>query len=595
MKKVLIFYSLCIILLLSGCTTKALNKEFDEQTIDGADNSRSASLTDKLSSDQVIIDKKRIDLSTNKKLSTILSELGQIEDKVYYLRSKDIPIVSMQTHSSRLLNINNFEDLREYIENTSNYTIKIVKNKFVKGMKVVEVFDKESLNSNLINRSFVVKEKASVSDILQEISKVTGFSISYSHDMTPNSNAQNQNLQNNTSDFKNVLDSKKIYFAGDNVSKFLDYLSNTFDVFVTIDYKNKNIQISKYKTKIFTLVTPDYKIDVTDTGSNNSGSGASRTTTSSSGVSGGSGSGGTAGGDLISDKTVKNTISMNMTTKFIESIKSLIDNDSASKVLINESGMVIVKTTKANMDVVEDMFDEYNFLYTQEAKIEVKVYDFLLSKKFDVGVDLSYADGTTSIITNYVNSAIATVASTDGSVKKGGGSTLDNNFIRFSKSYSYATDFTNNIPININLVQTTDYLKSLTSTTTSSTAVTTSTNTEIGTISEGQILTILPRFHGDKIFIKSEFKVNTLTNMSSATVDNTTVSLPALNSKLIPTTNVLTIGEKRLIGVYESFEDINNYRGVAPLEGFIIGGTNGKQFVRKAIAIVISIEKKSKP
>lgn len=586
MKKILLITSTCILLLFSGCTTKALNKEFNEQAINGAEDSRSSSLTDKLASEQIIVDNKRIDLSTNKKLSTILSELGKIEDKVYHLRSKDIPIVSMQTHSSRLLNIGSFDDLKEYIENTSNYTIKIVKNKFVNGMKVVEVFDKESLTSNLINRSFVVKDKSSVSDALQEISKTTGFSVGYSHDMTPNSTSQN--LNGITTDLKNILDSKKIYFNGDNVSKFLDYLSSTFDVFVIIDYKNKNIQISKYKTKIFTLVTPDYKIDVTDTGSSNTGS----TTSRSSSASGSGSGGGSTGGDLISEKTVKNTITMNITAKFIESIKSLVDNDSGSKVLINESGMVIVKTTKANMDVVEDMFDEYNFLYTQEAEIDVKVYDFLLSKKFDAGVDLNYASGSTTMITNYVNNALIAVKKTGGGDSLSATVNLDNNFIRFSKSYSYSTVFTNNIPLSINLVQTTDYLKSLTNTTTSSTAVTTSTNTEIGTISEGQILTILPRFHGDKIFIKSEFKVNTLTTMDTTTVDNTVLSLPVLNSKVIPTTNVLAIGEKRLVGVYESFEDINNYKGIAPLEGFIIGGTNGKQFVRKAIAIVISINKK---
>lgn len=588
MKKIMLLTSACVLLLFSGCTTKALNKEFDEQTINGAEDSRSASLTDKLTGEQILIDNKRIDLSTNKKLSTILSELGKIENRVYYLRSKDIPIVSVQTHSSRLLNIGNFDNLKEYIENTSNFTIKIVKNKFVKGMKVVEVFDKESLTSNLANRSFTIKDKASVSDALQEISKTTGFSIGYSHDMTPNSASQNTNNGNNATDLKNILDSKKIYFSGDNVSKFLDYLSSTFDVFINIDYKNKNIQISKYKTKIFTLVTPDYKIDVTDSG----GSGASGSTRSSSASSGASGStGGSTGGDLISEKTVKNTISMNITAKFIESIKSLVDNDSGSKVLINESGMVIIKTTKANMDVVEDMFDEYNFLYTQEAKIDVKVYDFLLSKKIDVGIDLNYESGSTSMITNYVNTALTTVTKDSGGDKMSASAKLDNNFIRFSKSYSYSTVFTNNIPLSINLVQTTDYLKSLTNTTTSSTAVTTSTNTEIGTISEGQILTILPRFHGDKIFIKSEFKVNTLTTMDTTTVDKTVLSLPVLNSKVIPTTNVLAIGEKRLVGVYESFEDINNYKGIAPLEGFIIGGTNGKQFVRKAIAIVISINK----
>jgi len=584
MKKLLLLFSMGFMLLFNGCTTKALNKEFDEQAIQGAEDSRAASLTEKLASEQILVDTKRIDLSTNKKLSTILSELGKIENRVYHLRSKDIPVLSMQTHSSRLLNINSFDTLKEYIENTSNFTIKIVKNKFVQGMKVVEVFDKESLTSNLSNRSFVIKDKSSVSDALQEISKTTGFSVGYSHDMTPNVNSQN----NTNSDLKNILDSKKIYFSGDNVSKFLDYLSSTFDVFVNIDYKNKNIQISKYKTKIFTLVTPDYKIDVSDTGA--SGTSGSSVNRSSSGTE--NSSGGSTGGDLISEKTVKNTISMTITAKFIESIKSLIDNDSGSKVLINESGMVIVKTTKANMDVVEDMFDEYNFLYTQQAEIDVKVYDFLLSKKFDAGIDVNYASGSTTMITNYVNNVLLSVKKTGGGDALSGTANLDNNFIRFSKSYSYSTVFTNNIPLSINLVQTTDYLKSLTNTTTSSTAVTTSTNTEIGTISEGQILTILPRFHGDKIFIKSEFKVNTLTTMDTTTVDNTKLSLPVLNSKVIPTTNVLAIGEKRLVGVYESFEDINNYKGIAPLEGFIIGGTNGKQFVRKAIAIVVSINKK---
>jgi len=90
-------------------------------------------------------------------------------------------------------------------------------------------------------------------DALEEMSKLTGFSIVYQTDSSSSSSTQNVSMQNIVSQngSNSFFEGKYTSFSGNNVADFLNLLSNNFNLYVDIDYKNKLIKFSKRKTKIF--------------------------------------------------------------------------------------------------------------------------------------------------------------------------------------------------------------------------------------------------------------------------------------------------------------------------------------------------------
>lgn len=102
---------------------------------------------------------KAIDLTVAKKLSTVLTELGSIEGSVYFLKSDDFQVHALDKSSSDLLKIDSFPALKRYIENTTSYTIEIVKNRFIQDdMKVVKVFNKDAVKNSLPGHHSSLKE-----------------------------------------------------------------------------------------------------------------------------------------------------------------------------------------------------------------------------------------------------------------------------------------------------------------------------------------------------------------------------------------------------------------------------------------------------
>jgi len=560
-----------ILFTMNGCSVKFNNKQFNKQVIDDINNSKKLSVVyKKFKNEQVKVDDKYIDLSVNKKLSTALNELSRIDNKVYLLDSSsdDILLRQVSPYASKLLKINSFNKLKKYIEETTDYTIKIVNNKFKNGIKRVQIFNKVELKTNFKKIPFTITGTISVADALQQIAKKTGFTIIYNYDFA--NYHDNSRMTLNSNNLQSYLSGEKIYFKGDSIEKFLSYMSITFNIYVDIDYKNKVIKLSKYKTKIFNLITPEYKVRVKNAMMGTSGDTTTTTNTS---------------------ETVKDTINILVVSKFIESIKELINYDKNSKVLMNESGMVIVKTTKNNMDIIEKMFNKYNELYSQQIEIELDVYEFLLSKEFDIGTDFVYNGKKINFLTDYLTNNILSYSNNDSSVVKKALLNLNNNLIRFSKKYSFKKVCTNNIPESFNLINNKDYIKSITTTTTTGTSTTTNTSTEIGTITEGQILTILPRIYGNKVFIKTELKLNNKNGIETIPVGNTVILLPDITENKIPSTNILNFGDRVLIGFYQTYENANTYKGIAPIEGFIIGGSDGKKYVRKLIVVILSVKK----
>ena len=267
--------------------------------------------------------------------------------------------------------------------------------------------------------------------------------------------------------------------------------------------------------------------------------------------------------------------------------KSMI-KDSTAKLIFNlDSGEVVVKTTNKNMKEIKNFIEKINHVYNQQLEITVDIYEFVLNRDFNFGTDISGSSSHVDFATHNLLDSILT-----GSFKRGGdrGYAVDSNnkFIRYSKSYSYTQTMMNNISKTIAIQNTQDYVKSISSTTTTNTATTTASNVEVSSVNQGVSIDILPRIIGDKISLKSDIKINNLNEFKQSTDANgNTIFLPDTDSKTIPSHLIIGNGDKVLVGSYQDYQDVNSYTGIAPIKDFIIGGKSGKKFVKKEILVDI--------
>lgn len=581
-------------LLLNGCTTKRMMNEYNQyanEQIDNISNDKTENASSALRKTEVIQEKKYVDLTVSKKLEDVLMELSNLENKIYMITDEKSNIYVPATISSSLLKIDNLNALKSYIEDTTNYTLDITKNKFVNNRpKIIKVVDKKALESDFSNLNFQVKSKSTVSSALSELSKKINFSIVYKEDLNPtNNNLSGNNLGSSQAITPDSLDlfSEKyfsqeyVYFTGNNVSDFLNYIEQNFDVYSDINYEDKIICISKYKTKMFNVTALNYNIKLTDAQMNN-GNGSSLNSSSSNGGS----------TSTNNDAAIQTETEIKGVEVFKTNLENFLVDDKLSKLIFNvDSGQVIVKTTNQNMKEVEKIVNEYNKKYTTQIQITVDIYEFVLNKNYNFGTDIKYNGGSsgTSAATNFLESNILNSITNIG--KKDITVLVDskNDFIRYSKSYTYTKDLTNNIPDTINIGNNKKYIASSSTTTTSNTSTTTNTDQQIENLNEGVSITLMPRVVGNKIIIKNEVKINTTNDIVASTdKQGDTIYMPDQDVKTFPGHVVLTSGNKRVIGSYQDFQDVKNYKGAAPIEDFVIAGNSGKSFVKKEIIVVLS-------
>lgn len=593
MTKKILCFGIIATLLLNGCTTKRMMNEYNEyanEQIDNISNDKTENASSALRKTEIIQEKKYVDLTVSKKLEDVLMELSNLENKIYMITDEKSNIYVPATISSSLLKIDNLNSLKSYIEDTTNYTLDITKNKFVNNRpKIIKVVDKKALESDFSNLNFQVKSKSTVASALSELSKKINFSIVYKEDLNPTNNNSNGNnlgspqaITPDSLDFftEKYFSQEYVYFTGNNVSDFLNYIEQNFDVYTDINYEDKIICISKYKTKMFNVTALNYNIKLTDAQMNNNGASLN----SPSSKSGGSTS-------TNNDAAIQTETEIKGVEVFKTNLENFLVDDKLSKLIFNvDSGQVIVKTTNQNMKEIEKIVNEYNKKYTTQIQITVDIYEFVLNKNYNFGTDIKYngSSGATAA-TNFLESNILNSVTNIG--KKDITVLVDskNDFIRYSKSYTYTKDLTNNIPDTINIGNNKKYIASSSTTTTSNTSTTTNTDQQIENLNEGVSITLMPRVVGNKIIIKNEVKINTTNDIVASTdKQGDTIYMPDQDVKTFPGHVVLTSGNKRVIGSYQDFQDVKNYKGAAPIEDFVIAGNSGKSFVKKEIIVVLS-------
>jgi len=564
------------VFLFSGCSTRMLNQKYNRYSEKAYKTIKQNkdSLKNEFKKDEKIIKKKYVDLSTSKDLSTVLNELGRINDRVYMLQNQNITIP--KNINSKLIHITNFNNLKRYIEDTTNYTIKIISNKFIKDrVKKVKVINKSAAKAGFDEIKFKVNGKESISSALSRIGTLLGYSISYDRDLTDQNNIAN-NTPNNTNTNQNDFRKQDVVFNGNSVSDFLNFIEQNFNVYCDVDYNKKIISIKKYKTKIFNIIALNYKTQQTLSNNgitSNSSSQSSQLGTSQSAAS----------------NTAKQTITSDIMTTLKNNITNLLDKDTESKVTFSkESGTVMVRTTNQNMQEIKKYINRINSIYAKQVKITVSIYEFVLNRKYNIGTDLSDISKSLNFKTSNLSKSILKYTNTHSGHTIGANLNLNNDFMRYAKSYIYTQIFMNDIAKNMVIQNSQDYIKSITATTTTNTATTTSKNINIATVTDGTNINILPKIIGNKISLNIYIKINSINQLSQVSDGaGGTIYLPDIDEKNIPSQIIMTSGEKRLVGAYQTYQDVKTYNGVAPIEDFIIAGKSGKKFIKKEIFIVL--------
>ncbi|QDD68142.1 hypothetical protein [Caminibacter pacificus] len=534
MKKV-ILSTTAVLILFSGCAKEINNEYTQDLGYNVYHSEKIKTQNEKLFKNmQKKGDNAFLDLSITQTLSSALAKIGEINKRVYILEGEDITLKKLPLYASKQIRINNFQKLKKYIEDTTPYTIKIVKNKYLKNApKVVKVFDKKALKSSLSKTPFALSGDIKLKDALSLLSSATGFSV----------------VTDGNVDIDNAGIS--LYFKGRNVAEFLSYLQNMLNVFIDVDYSSKIIKLSKYKTQTFQLIMPSITEESTFNVSNNF--------------------------NTAEKKDNKEL------TDIINAIKSVVGGNGS---VISHNGDLIVKTTYKNMQIIQKIIQQYNKSFEKQVKLRFEIYKFLLSKDYNYGIDLNInavKNNPQTLVTNYINSVIYK----RGNILVGS----DNNFINFYKQYSFTKMLTNGIPQTIALTNKKNYVKSVTVTTTTGTATTSQVSTEVDTLTQGQILDIVPKIYGNKVFLRTIFETTTLNNMDSVKEGDTTLNLPDTSQSLLTDSSVFNFGDRKLIGLYQTYEDLNSFKGVVPNQNFIIGGARGDKYVRELIAVVVTVEK----
>jgi len=240
-KKITTILVLTTMILISGCSVKEKlnNYKYDRMAIKTIKQSKNNS-TLKNSVNQIHVEKTYVDLSYNKRLSIILKELGKLENRSYYLKinskSEDITVPAISNQYE--VRIKTFNDLNTYLENVLNEKLVIIKNEFnVNKVKVLELKNINELKNSLSNIDININAtKGNFKEVMKDLAKKINYNIIYGSDIDI--------------DMNNLI----VNYSGNNISSFLKYIEDSFNLYVTIDYNYKIITFNKYKKRFFNLV-----------------------------------------------------------------------------------------------------------------------------------------------------------------------------------------------------------------------------------------------------------------------------------------------------------------------------------------------------
>lgn len=574
-KNIILLSTIAISAMFTGCGTaiaSAQKNEIKNVTVDRTDTDiNKPILRDKF--EEIVQQDTFVSITTPKSAKQVLEELSALKGSIYFL-DKNTENINIPTSAYK---VKSFESLKSYIEATTDYTILISQNKYSADMpKIIEVVQKSQAKNSLqnigikfwSNNSFGV----SASDALSEVAEKTGFTVSTKQDDFDNEQK-----------ISNFLTETKINFKGNNVKDFLSYLENSFDLFIDVDYKRKIIYISKYKTEFFKVVPPN--IDLSSSTANDTSNTNSSTTT-------------TTGATAAQTQSFQ----QNVNIKSYESLKQKLQTmfttkqDSYSYFNLNElNGDLIVKANKSTLSDVATIIKNFNDSYMDDFRLAINVYEVLVSRKNNYGINADallkgIKNTTISVNTGQASATPFLTAQTN----LPNGSNIKT-MVDALSTYGYVLSangidemVSNNVPIELSLQSADEYVSSITVDTQTTNGVSTqSVSNTNSTVNSGYAMTVIPRISGEDIYLQIDYSQNKKPTLSDRTIGTNTITLATDydQTKFKKFTN-LKLGDVRLFSVVK-YDESDVYKGVVPIEDFILGGNANKSFVRREILVVV--------
>ena len=583
MKKRNMILSIVVVGILSGCSSK--NNQFDVTVKNSLKEVKKANnkLDKVVKAQEKITENKYLDFSIHKRLSTLLEELSTMDKQVYHLEGKDITYPIFNNKDSKTMNINNIDKLVTFTPTVTNYAINI-KPVFGGKINIVKIVDKYQKDSNLLNVKLKVNGKVPLNYIMKKISNLTGFNVLFTlNNKSSNSKGRegeeipapnNFNNKTNNSELALIKD-KKVYFKGSNIKEFFDYVSQLFDVYIDVDYLKKLIKITKYKTKIYNVL-PLIAAQVD--------SGVVMPSTQLNSQSGNTPQG------ITARMPISSGYNENKISALLGALKQLIQQNGGTLINVSD-GLVSIKSTKQGFKKINKVVDKFNSKYSKIVDITITTYQFLVSKDFNLGLDLKYITDKFNITTSNLTNVLGKYTSKTGNTV---GLGMSSSNVKFLKKYSYEGNFLNGIQTLINTTSSKDYLKSLKTETTTNTATTVSTKTpEIGKINQGETFGVTPNIYGDKVLINATLKLNVLNNLlkQKLSEDGDYITLPDVSTQSIPINTLIKVGDRMIVGIYQLYQKSSNYKGIIPNDNFLIGGSKDNAYVKQLFIVTAEVKR----
>ncbi|WP_152632632.1 hypothetical protein [Aliarcobacter butzleri] len=568
-------------LLLVGCTMKEeADRKFNKQAdINIQDYEEKNYLIEKMRSKEIIGKNQYVNVDTKKSVETLLSNLSLIDGKFYHLQGLDIQVPSVKGYP----NIKSFQDLNTYIQQTTNKALVIDSNKYLaNGIKTVRIVDKNSLQNNFDDIKINLQGKnVDLKSAFLTVSKLTNFNIVYKNSQAGSKDSQNGTgaaislgNSNGTSEFEAEL----ISFNEGSVSSFLKTVEATLDLYIDIDYKEKMIVVSKYKTRNIPLIVNDRDVK------------KSKMATAASGAE-----------NLQSDTQqdiggISSQFEFGVFKELQKSLDELTQNyngRNSAKIDIS-TGSVNIYATNDVMRKITEKIETFNDSFRKSVEVELTTMELLVNNNWDYGSDLSGSKTDTSNgLIGAIESALTgenlpaiTLTTKHGDTAKIK-SLKDIGFVSKTTTQSYKAR--NHTPFVIQETNLTNYVENMTSTPIQTGDTTTVTqSTETSKIEVGLTAVVLPKIVGDEISLYINPASTKLDDLTKEKFSNLEINIPSINISVIENEPLLRDGDKIIIGSHSVYEDADSYKGLIPIDNFVIGGSQSKKLVKKVIVYILS-------
>jgi len=543
-RKALIF----AILLLGfvGCSSKSYYNEMMTKTKESLAKNDYEDMKKSYSS-SLITEKEKskefISILEDKALSDILKEMEILDGNFYYLKSSDILIPKSR------MKIHNIDEFNLYLNAVLDKELFIKKSGSIYLVKLLS--SSETKKQSIEHIPFRLDGQISVEELIKLITAESGYEVSIG------------NYISNRDDFQNSI----ISISSKNLKNALNSLAHAKDVYVDVDYDKEVINIQRYKDVVIELNIP--LLDIT-----------SSNQTSSQETNG--------------ESKLENNSEIALYDELDKMLKNIISTDKISTYHIDKSsGLIFLKSTKSIDNTVRNIAKAYETSFAREAIIEFERVELLLNKNREYGIGTisdSRQNNANTGVTRSIGADGAFSFISDNATRLLQITATANNGIGKVLNYSKNTFvLKNNIPIVQSITDNTDYVEKIETTTDSDTNERTSDVT-VNTLKEGTSISAMAKISRDKIFLNITPSIKKLIEFDEVNIDDTTIKLPQYNDQSYNISKEVRLGETTIVGSIIVHDDAKTYQGILPVEGFAIGGSDSKSYVRREIVYVVTLK-----